>query len=295
MFVLSICNHKGGTGKTTSTMNLAAALGLSGYEVLVIDLDPQGFLTRMMGLEQVPAAKSSLALFDHEMSFASLPRDSVTGFDLVPSSLGLTKRMRSLNKPTDVLWAKEIIEQNDQYDVILFDTAAAVTVYSLNALVASQHVVIPVTPEYQPVIGAEQTFQTVGMVRERLNPDLHPPRFLFTQVDARKSTHHKYRRYMRKRYRDLVMTGVIRTSAALAATYEDGTTVFQHDPHSRGALDYANATDELLQYIQSAEAEDSPDVPSEMPVPEDGAGSALNGSQNQPKREHPALALNRPK
>ena len=265
MIVLSICNHKGGTGKTTSAIHLGAALGLSGHRVLVVDLDPQSFLTRMLGIADVPAAESSLVLFNHEIDFIALPTRSMPGFDLLPSTGSLTKRMRSLNKPTDVLWTKEAIEQNETYDVILFDTAAAVTVYSLNAMVASQHVVIPVTPEYQPVIGAEQTAQTVTMVRERLNPELHPPHFLFTQVDARKSAHRKYRQYMRKRYQERVMDTVIRTSASLARTYDAGETVFERDPYSRGARDYANATDELMLRIEDAAGSDG--TPQAAPAP----------------------------
>ena len=122
---------------------------------------------------------------------------------------------------------------------------------SLNALVASHYVVIPVTPEYQPIIGAEQTFQTVSTVRAKLNPALDVPIFLFTQVDARKRAHHRYRQYLRKRYAEKVLKSVIRTSAALAITRPDGTTVFEHDPYSRGARDYANATDELLRHMLS--------------------------------------------
>jgi chromosome partitioning protein len=129
------------------------------------------------------------------------------------------------------------------------DTAAAITVYSLNALVASRYVIIPVTPEYQPIVGAEQTFKTATMVQTRLNPDLDPPLFLFTQVDARKSAHHRYRQYLRKRYSDQVVKNVIRTSAALAISYSNGTTVFENDPYSRGARDYANATDELVRRV----------------------------------------------
>jgi len=293
MIVLSVCNHKGGTGKTTSAIHLGAALGLSGKEVLIVDLDPQSFLTRMLGIGDVGADKSSLALFDHEISFADLPVQAMKGFDVLPSTGSLTKRMRSLNKPTDVLWTKEAVEQNETYDVILFDTAAAVTVYSLNALVASQHVVIPVTPEYQPVIGAEQTAQTVAMVRERLNPDLHPPHFLFTQVDARKTAHRKYRQYMRKRYQDRVMDTVIRTSASLARSYKGGETVFERDPYSRGARDYANATDELLDRIATAALTEptTSEVPANVPPPAPMT-SAANGEQQSASAPHAALRTN---
>ncbi len=255
MIVATICNHKGGTGKTTSAMHVAAALGLSGRRTLVIDLDPQGFLTRMLGAEASSDAASSLALFSHDHGLDEAPFQKMRGFDLLPASNGLTKTMRRLNKPTDVLWAGEALrEVRLPYDVVLFDTAAAVTVYSLNALVASRHVVIPVTPEYQPVLGAEQTFQTARMVKSRLNPDLSAPLFLFTQVDARKRAHFQYRKYMREKYTEQVLESVIRTSASLSTSKRDGTTAFDNHPHARGAHDYANATDELLRRIGAAEA-----------------------------------------
>jgi len=249
MIVLALCNHKGGTGKTTSAIHFAAALGLSGYRVLIIDLDPQSFLTRALGVAEPDEASSSMTLFQHDIALSDVGVVSFKGFDLIPASSVLTKHMRRLNKPTDVLWVKEAIEKATTYDVILLDTAAAITVYSLNALVASHYVVIPVTPEYQPIMGAEQTFQTASMVRSRLNPDLALPHFLFTQVDARKRAHHMYRQYLRKRYDDHVMNSIIRTSAALANAYSDGTTVFENNPYSRGARDYANATDEVIRIL----------------------------------------------
>lgn len=249
MIVLALCNHKGGTGKTTSAIHFAAALGLSGYRVLAIDLDPQSFLTRTLGIAEPEEAASSLTLFQHDVALGNVDVVKLKGFDLIPASSVLTKHMRRLNKPTDVLWVKEALERVTTYDVILLDTAAAITVYSLNALVASRYVIIPVTPEYQPVMGAEQTFQSASMVRSRLNPDLDLPLFLFTQVDARKRAHHMYRQYLRKRYSGRVMKSIIRTSAALANAYADGTTVFENSPYSRGARDYANATDELVHLV----------------------------------------------
>ncbi len=249
MIVLTICNHKGGTGKTTSALNLAAALGLSGRRTLVVDLDPQGFLTRTVGVDEPEPEASSMALFDLNRTIATIPAVEMNGFDLVPASYKLTHLMRSLNKPTDVLYVKEALSAETPYDVVLFDTAAAVTVYSLNALVASRFCVVPVTPEHQPVLGAEQTFQTVRLVQSKLNPDLTDPLFLFTQVDGRKGSHTAYRRTMRHHYGPCVMRSVIRTSTSLSNHYAKGTTVFDHDPYSRGARDYANAADELLSII----------------------------------------------
>ncbi len=256
MFVLSVCNHKGGTGKTTSAIHLAAALGLSGWRTLVIDLDPQGFLTRTMDVEEPPPEETVAALFDPTADLESISFCEVSGFDLLPSSSSLTKRLRDLNKPTDVLWVREALQRvRLDYDLILFDTAAAVTVYSLNALVASRHVLIPVLPEYQSVVGAEQTYQTTQLVENKLNPRLQSCQFLLTQVDARKGIHRTYQHYLREKYGNQVFDNVIRTSTALAESREGGTTVFDHDSSARGARDYANATDELVQHLRRHEAQ----------------------------------------
>ena len=111
----------------------------------------------------------------------------------------------------------------------------------MNALVAADLVVIPVTPEYQPVVGAEQTWQTCGLVRAKLNPRLREPRFLLTQVDARLSRHERYATYMREKYGAAVLPTPIRTSSSLASTAHDGRTVFDVNPNVRGAVDYAAA------------------------------------------------------
>lgn len=276
MLVLAVCNHKGGTGKTTSVVHLAAALGLSGRRTLVIDLDPQGFLSRMLGVPEQAEENTVLALFEHDLEPGEGAIRTMSGFDLVPSSSLLTKRMRSLNKPTDVLWVKEALDEGvlgREYDVVLFDTAAAVTVYSLNALVASRHVLVPVLPEYQGIVGAEQTHQTVELIRNRLNPQLRSAHFLFTQVDARKGIHHAYRQYMREKYGARILDTIVRTSTSLAESYEDGTTLFDHDAYARGARDYANATDELLQRLEEGAGKAPPALEpqmaaSELPVPE---------------------------
>lgn len=270
MHVFTICNHKGGTGKTTSVIHIAAAMGLSGHRTLVVDLDPQGFLTRTMGIDPDAHDDTALSLFGPDADLWACRTVSMSGFDLLPSSNRLTREMRDLNKPTDVLWIREAIERNidtASYDAVLFDTAAAVTVYSLNALVASQYAVIPVLPEYQSVVGAEQTYQTVSMVRKRLNPDLHPSMFLFTQVDERKRLHSAYRSYMRKKYTNRVLDTIIRTSTSLTEASEDGETVFDTDPQSKGARNYANATDDLLQRVKAYEGKEAEAKSNVQPVP----------------------------
>lgn len=252
MSVLTVCNHKGGTGKTTSSIHLAAALGHAGHRVLAVDLDPQGFLTRMLGVAEPAPEHSSLALLDAQADLRRFPVQTASGFDVVGSSMALTRALRALTKPTDVLWLRETLAAGHDYDVVVLDTAAALSVYTMNALVASDLVLIPVTPEYQPVVGAEQTWQTSGLVRAKLNPRLGVPRFLLTQVDARLTRHARYSAYLREKYGEAVLPTAIRTSSALATAGRDGRTVFDQRTLSRGALDYTAAADEVLAALSGA-------------------------------------------
>jgi chromosome partitioning protein len=291
MFILTVCNHKGGTGKTTTSINLSAALSMSGKRVLVIDLDPQGFLTRMMGLGEPAPEASSLVLFKQDTDKPP-PIQELPAFDLIPSSPALSATMRKLTKPTDVLWAKEYLETViSGYDVVLIDTAAAVTVYSLNALVASNAVVIPVAPEYQPVVGAEQTYQTVSMVKKRLNPGLAEQRFLFTMVDGRKKNHRAYREYLRGKYGSTVMSTIVRTCTTLSVSARNGTTVFDADVLARGAVDYANVADEWLQIMSQGEqpqpSADSFEEPIANPEPDvvETRATTVNPTVQEPVAE----------
>lgn len=251
MSVLTICNHKGGTGKTTSSIHLAAALGLQGRKVLVVDFDPQGFLTRMLGAPEPPPERSSLGLLDPEADLRTFPVHHASGFDLIGSTMSLTKALRSLNKPTDVMWLRETIRAGHDYDLVLLDTAAALSVFTMNTLVACDHVVIPVTPEYQPVVGAEQTWQTAALVQSKLNPRLQTPRFLLTQVDARLTRHARYAEYLRQKYGEAVLDTAIRTSSSLAVASRDGRTVFDARVTTRGAVDYEAAAREISSYLFS--------------------------------------------
>lgn len=257
MKVLTICSHKGGTGKTTTAVNLSSALGLTGHRTLLIDMDPQGFLTSMLGLQQRHKEGSCLMLFEPGIKLTDIQMSKVGSLDVLPSSHMMTSKMRHLNKATDVFFAKEAINKHPHpYDIIIFDTAAAITVFSLNALVTSDYVLIPVTPEYQPVMGAEQTVETIRLVSDKLNPKLAPPMFVLTQVDARKRTHEQYREYMQGRYPEQLLKTEIRTCSSLANSYKNGATVFDIDLNSRGAHDYAKLTDVLLPLLKKDDLQD---------------------------------------
>ncbi len=279
MPVVTVCNHKGGSGKTTTAVHLAAALGKAGRRVLVVDLDPQGFLTRTLGVEEPAPEASALALLGATADLAAVPTVPVSGFELIPASGAMTRALRQLTRPTDVFWLKETLAASAHaYDLIFLDTAAALSVFTMNALVASGHAVIPATPEYQPVVGAEQTWATCRLVRDKLNPALDQPLLLLTQVDGRKRGHAAYARYLRETFGERVLRGVIRTSAALAEASNDGTTVFDKDLASRGARDYANAADELAHVFFPA----APAAAPEAAAPEAAAPAGDGRSASAP-------------
>jgi len=198
-----------------------------------------------------PQERSSLALFDPDKTASDILPYKLKAFDLIPSTLDLTGQMKRLNRPVDVLWVKEALASLKGYDLVLIDTAAALTVYTFNALVACNYVLITVTPEQQPVIGADQTFDTCALVKEKLNPKLEDPKFLLTRVDGRKRSHNHFTKYLKNRYDSAIAKSVIRTSSSLIWNQEqlDSVSVFDRDMSSRGAIDYANAADEITHWM----------------------------------------------
>ncbi len=248
MRIISVSNHKGGTGKTTSSVHLAAALHLLGYKTLVVDLDPQGYLTRLMDVDPSGIVHSSIDLFKQDTQCADLEVLHLSSFDLLPSADGMNRHAQRLNNVTDMFWVKETLQGQVNYDIIILDTAAAVSVYALNALIAADMLIIPVTPELQSVHGASQTWATAKEVRKTRNPDLNMAMFLLTNVHGSRNAHRQYSRYMRKKYGELVMDTVIRTCSSLADVCRGGQTIFETHLDSRGAKDYAAAVDELIRH-----------------------------------------------
>ncbi|MCY4172365.1 MAG: ParA family protein [Bacteroidetes bacterium] len=249
MSIITVCNHKGGTGKTTTSMHLAAALNLVGYKTLVIDLDPQGYLTCMMDVETSEIKYASQNLFDSGGSLIGIEVLNLPSFDLLPCTDGMISKAQKLTSVTDMFRLKESLMGQSSYDLIILDTAAAITVYVLNALVASDILMIPVTPELQSVHGAQQTWDTAKEIREKWNPGLKAAMFVLTNVHGRKKVHRQYSKYMRQKYGDLVMDTQVRTCSSMAVACTDGRTVFETHILSRGARDYAAVADELIKHV----------------------------------------------
>lgn len=245
MHIISVCNHKGGTGKTTTAVHLAAAFGMSGLKTLVIDLDPQSFLSAYMGVAEPSETASSLAFFGLAEQLSDIPKQKSAHFEFIPATHDLSQSLKRLNRPTDMFWVREVLQNSSGYDIILIDTAANVSVYALNALTASHLVIVPVVPEFQSMVGADQTAQTCQLVRQQLNPELKAPYFLFTKVNSQRTAHKENIRYLSQVFPNQVLKTKIETSVEFGNEPIDGKTILERKLKSKPAIQYICLADEV--------------------------------------------------
>lgn len=244
MRIVSICNHKGGTGKTTTAIHLAAAFGMSGLKTLVVDLDPQSFLSAYMGLSEPNEAASSLALFGLVEDLSQIPKQNAKYFEFIPATHDLSASLKRLNRPNDVFWVKEVLQNSSGYDVVIIDTAANVSIYGLNALTASDLVIIPVVPEFQSMVGAEQTAKTCRMVKQQINPQLQNPYFLFTKVNPQRLAHKENTKYLKQVFPKHVLKVMIESSVEFGKDPR-GKTLLETHFKSKPARQYMQLADEI--------------------------------------------------
>ncbi|MDO9532129.1 MAG: ParA family protein [Deltaproteobacteria bacterium] len=248
MRTFAIANQKGGSGKTTTSVNLAAALGEKGRRVLVIDLDPQHSTTAWFGIKN--AGKGVLGIFAENGSMLDLVQDSgVAGVDLVPSSSWLVGAEKML---AGEVGAETILRRNldrlppDRWDYVLIDCPPTLGVLTVNALVAVAELLVPVEAHVMALSGLAQLLQTVEVVRDRLNPDLRVSGILACRVDFRTRHAREVVEQLRQRSGSLVYHTVIRENVRLAECPSFGQAITAYDGKSAGAADYRALADEII-------------------------------------------------
>ena len=251
--VVAIANQKGGVGKTTTAVNLAASLAVAEQNVLLIDLDPQGNASTGVGVAPGSVDQGMYRVLLEETTLEGETRETeMPQLAIVPSTQDLVAIERELVDVEDsaLRLRKALAPLRDQYDWILIDCPPSLGVLTINALTAADLVLVPLQCEYYALEGLSQLVGTVERVRASLNPELELHGVLLTMFDARNNLANEVAAEVRKHFR--VFDTVIPRNVPLAEAPSHGKPVILYDASSRGSFGYLNLAREILDEIEAA-------------------------------------------
>ena len=266
--VISVINQKGGVGKTTSVSNLGAALAIAGHRVLLIDLDPQAHLSIAFDRMPAPGDPSIYTLLGGNHSIADVAQPTnVERLWIAPTNLDLTGAETEfaaeigreiLLKSALANYAKE----KQAPDIILLDCPPSLGLLSLNALVASEHVLIPVQAEFFALQGMAQLLDVLERVKQRLNPSLDVIGILVGLYSKQRNLSREVVNELKEHFGDLLIPTLVRTNVRLAEAPSHGLTIFEYAPQCPGAKDFKEVAKELAARLGLTEdlARDAPAV-----------------------------------
>lgn len=246
--VLAITNQKGGVGKTTTSINLAASLALAGRRVLLVDLDPQGNATMGSGVDKRKLQRTVYqVLLGTSDASAAIVKGS-TGFDLLPANRELAgAEVELIDLPQrETRLQSALGSVADRYDFILLDCPPALNLLTVNGLCAAHAVMIPMQCEYYALEGLSDLVQTIKKVRVSLNPDLEIEGLLRTMYDPRNTLAQQVSEQLQRHFGDKVYRTVIPRNVRLAEAPSHGIPVVNLDKQSKGALAYLALAGEML-------------------------------------------------
>jgi len=248
--IFSVINHKGGVGKTTSTVNVGAGLSLLGKKILLIDLDPQANLTNNVGFSP-DERKNIYGALRGEYSLPVV--QAPNGFDVVCSTLDLSGAELELNNEPgrESILKRLIAPVLQKYDFVFIDCPPSLGLLTLNALSAAHTCIIPVELSNFALVGMAKLFEVIKKVRDRINPDLESYRILITRTDKRQAVHKELADYLGDEFNGHIFKTEIRANVKILESQIKRTDIFSFDKASNGANDYLALCREFLETYEN--------------------------------------------
>ena len=247
--IIALANQKGGVGKTTTAINLAASLAVLEYKVLIVDADPQANATSGLGFDLKEIENSIYeCIVDGIDPKTAVLQSEIEHLHVLPSHIDLVgAEIEMLNLPNREKVLGNVLDQvKDDYDFLLIDCSPSLGLITVNSLTAADSVIIPVQCEYFALEGLGKLLNTIKIIQSRLNPELEIEGFLLTMYDSRLNLSNQVVEEVQKHFQDMVFETLVSRNIKLSEAPSYGKAVVMYDATSKGAVNYLNLARELL-------------------------------------------------